>query len=185
MPTDLGDKFSSINNQLYTAHQTTDEAQLARGFWWFNDVDCTLTQNGITVGLTRTECWLLSLLAFSSERVISKEVLEPLYDPSMIYDNGASRIGKGLHWQIKCIKQQLARHYRKYGRAGGVLLLDLKKFFPYAPHSIIYQRHQRYILNPDFRRIADTIIDTAPGEFPAAVKLLVLISAVHCHQMTA
>ncbi len=35
-----------------------------------------------------------------------------------------------------------------------------------APHSIIYQRHQRYILNPDFRRIADTIIDTAPGEFP-------------------
>ena len=31
---------------------------------------------------------------------------------------------------------------------------------------IIYQRHQRYIPNPDFRRIADTIIDTAPGEFP-------------------
>lgn len=58
-------------------------------------------------------------------KVISKEVLEPLYDPSMIYDNGASRIGKGLHWQIKRIKQQLARHYRKYGRAGGVLLLDL------------------------------------------------------------
>ena len=79
-------------------------------------------------------------------KVISKEVLEPLYDPSMIYDNGASRIGKGLHWQIKRIKQQLARHYRRYGRAGGVLLLDLKKFFPYAPHSII--------------------IDTAPGEFP-------------------
>lgn len=76
-------------------------------------------------------------------KVISKEVLEPLYDPSMIYDNGASRIGKGLHWQIKRIKQQLARHYRRYGRAGGVLLLDLKKFFPYAPHSIIYQRHQR------------------------------------------
>lgn len=44
-------------------------------------------------------------------KVISKEVLEPLYDPSMIYDNGASRIGKGLHWQIKRIKQQLARPY--------------------------------------------------------------------------
>ena len=28
------------------------------------------------------------------------------------------------------------------------------------------QRRQRYIPNPDFRRIADTIIDTAPGEFP-------------------
>lgn len=28
-------------------------------------------------------------------KVISKEVLEPLYDPSMIYDNGASRICTG------------------------------------------------------------------------------------------
>ena len=105
-----------------------------------------------------------------SERVVRRSActnaLVPILSSNLIYDNGASRIGKGLHWQIKRIKQQLARHYRKYGRAGGVLLLDLKKFFPYAPHSIIYQRHQRYILNPDFRRIADTIIDTAPGEFP-------------------
>ena len=43
---------------------------------------------------------------------------------------------------------------------------DLNATVTHAPHSIIYQRHQRYILNPDFRRIADTIIDTAPGEFP-------------------
>lgn len=46
-------------------------------------------------------------------KVLSKEVLEPLYGPSMIYDNGASRTGKGLHWQYKRIKQMLARHYRK------------------------------------------------------------------------
>ena len=43
---------------------------------------------------------------------------------------------------------------------------DLNATVTHAPRSIIYQRHQRYILNPDFRRIADTIIDTAPGEFP-------------------
>ena len=99
-------------------------------------------------------------------KVLSKEVLVPLYSPSLIYDNGASREGKGLHWQYKRIKQQLARHYRKYGRAGGVLLLDLKKFFPYAPQSIIYQRHQQLILNDDLRCLADSIVKSAPSSIP-------------------
>ena len=99
-------------------------------------------------------------------KVLSKEVLEPLYGPSMIYDNGASRTGKGLHWQYKRIKQMLARHYRKYGRAGGVLLIDLKQYFPFASHDLIYQRHRQIILNDDLRWLADTIIKSAPGNIP-------------------
>lgn len=99
-------------------------------------------------------------------KVLSKEVLAPLYEPSMIYDNGASREGKGLHWQYKRIKQQLARHYRKYGRAGGVLLLDLKKFFPNALHSLIYQRHQQFIPNDDLRWLADSVVRNAPVSIP-------------------
>lgn len=99
-------------------------------------------------------------------KVLSKEVLAPLYEPSMIYDNGASREGKGLHWQYKRIKQQLARHYRKYGRAGGVLLLDLKKFFPNALHSLIYQRHQQFIPNDDLRWLADSVVRNAPLSVP-------------------
>lgn len=99
-------------------------------------------------------------------KVLSKEVLVPLYEPSMICDNGASRTGKGLHWQYKRIKQQLARHYRKYGREGGVLLLDLKKFFPYAPRNLIFQRHRQLILNDDLRWLADAVIQSAPETIP-------------------
>lgn len=40
-------------------------------------------------------------------KTLCNEVLIPLYSPSMIYDNGASQKGKGLHWQFKRIKQQL------------------------------------------------------------------------------
>lgn len=99
-------------------------------------------------------------------KVLSKEVLAPLYEPSMIHDNGASREGKGLHWQYRRIKQQLARHYRKYGRAGGVLLLDLKKFFPNALHSLIYQRHRQFIPNDDLRWLADSVVRNAPLSVP-------------------
>lgn len=49
-------------------------------------------------------------------KTLCNEVLIPLYSPSMIYDNGASQKGKGLHWQFKRIKQQLGWHYRRYGR---------------------------------------------------------------------
>ena len=75
------------------------------------------------------------------EKNHSNEVLVPLYTPGMIYDNGASRRGMGLHHCFKRIKQQLAWHFRRHGREGAVLLLDLKKFFPFAPHQTIYQRH--------------------------------------------
>lgn len=99
-------------------------------------------------------------------KVHSNEVLIPLYEPSMIYDNGASRRGMGLHWQFRRIKDQLHWHYRRWGRQGGVLLMDLKSFFPNAPHWTIYQRHQELILNPDLRRVADLIISSSPCPTP-------------------
>ena len=100
------------------------------------------------------------------EKNHSNEVLVPLYTPSMIYDNGASRKGMGLHHCFKRLKQHLAWHFRRYGREGAVLLLDLKKFFPFAPHQTIYQRHKQLILNPDLRQIADAIIQNSPCPTP-------------------
>ena len=94
------------------------------------------------------------------------EVLIPLYGPSMIYDNGASQIGKGLHWHFMRLKEHLHWHYRRYGRAGGVLLMDLKSFFPSAPHASIYHRHQKYITRADLRQIPDMIIQTSPCPMP-------------------
>lgn len=94
------------------------------------------------------------------------EILLPLYGPSMIYDNGASQIGKGLHWHFGRIKEQLHWHYRRFGRTGGVLLLDLKSFFPSAPHAAIYQRHQRYIAREDLRTVPDLVIRYSPCPTP-------------------
>lgn len=94
------------------------------------------------------------------------EVLVPLYGPSMIYDNGASQKNKGLHWQFERLKNHLHWHYRRFGRTGGILLLDLKQFFPSAPHRTIYQRHQNLILNPDLRLVADTIVQQSPCPVP-------------------
>ena len=100
------------------------------------------------------------------QKAISKEVLVPLYTPGLIYDNYASREGMGLHFAFRRVKEMLHWYYRRYGRNGGVILLDLKKFFPSARRELIYQRHQQLILNPTLRSIADTVIDTAPCTAP-------------------
>lgn len=73
---------------------------------------------------------------------------------------------KGLHWHYRRLKEQLHRHYRRYGREGAVLLIDLKGFFPNAPHALLYQRHRELILNPDLQRIADTVIQHSPCPTP-------------------
>lgn len=99
-------------------------------------------------------------------KTLCNEVLVPLYTPSMIYDNGASQKGKGLHWHYMRLKQHLLWHYRRYGREGAVLQIDLKKYFPNAPHALIYQRHEQLILDPQLRALADKIIQFSPCPMP-------------------
>lgn len=91
-------------------------------------------------------------------KVITSHILYPLYEPSMIYDNGASQQGKGLHFSFRRLKEELHRHYRKYGREGHIVLIDLKSFFPSADHSALFRRHDEYILDGRIRNLCDQVI---------------------------
>ena len=99
-------------------------------------------------------------------KVESNKVLIPLYTPSMIHDNGASQKNKGLHWHFHRMKEQLGWHYRRYGRSGGILLLDLKSFFPSANRSIIYERHKQMMFDDRVRAFADAVVTYAPSTTP-------------------
>ena len=48
-------------------------------------------------------------------KVISNEILLPIYTLHMIYDNGASTKGKGFGFAIKRVKSKLKKWNRKYG----------------------------------------------------------------------
>lgn len=96
-------------------------------------------------------------------KTLTKNVLAPLYGPGMIYDNGASQKDKGLHFHYRRLAEQLRWHYRRHGREGAVFLMDFHHFFPSAPHSVIYERHERLILTPEIREIADAVVASMPG----------------------
>ena len=82
----------------------------------------------------------------------------------MIYRNGASQRGKGLHFHHEELKKILRDHYRKHGQEGYVVLMDLKQFFPSAPHAEIYERHRRLILDNEIRAVADMVVASVPGK---------------------
>lgn len=74
-----------------------------------------------------------------SERVIKKSYCEnalvPAVVPSLIANNYANVKGRGTHFAIRTIKEQLARHYRKYGSDGYILLVDLSNYFGSIDHA--------------------------------------------------
>jgi hypothetical protein len=80
-----------------------------------------------------------------SERIVQKclcnQVLVPILSNSLIYDNGASIKGKGVHFAIKRFIAHLSMFYRKnnHSNKGYALLIDFSKFFDNIDHSILFE----------------------------------------------
>lgn len=96
-------------------------------------------------------------------KVFTQRVLLPLYQPSMIYNNGASLRGKGFEFSKRELRNELRWHFRRYGREGWIILIDFKQFFPSVDHAEIKKRHDKYLLNRELHDLANDIVDTVPG----------------------
>lgn len=97
-------------------------------------------------------------------KTLTRGALLPLYLPDMIHKNGASLPGKGFHFMLHALCDDLRWHFRRYGREGTVILMDFKKFFPSVPHATVYKRHERILKHPNIKALADQIVRTVPGE---------------------
>ena len=99
-----------------------------------------------------------------SERIVQKclcdEVLVPLLSRSLIYDNGASVKGKGVHFAIHRFITHLAKFYRhnNYSNDGYALLIDFSKFFDNIDHKILFALLGRKIHDPRVRELTRNFI---------------------------
>ena len=96
-------------------------------------------------------------------KVYTQKVLLPIYLPSMIYNNGASLPGKGFEFSKRELRKDLRWHFRHYGRAGNIILIDFKRFCPSVSHAEIFKRHEALILNRELRQVGDDVVNTVPG----------------------
>lgn len=91
-------------------------------------------------------------------KLFTRDVLLPIYMPSMIHNNGASLPGKGFDFSRRMLEKELRWHYRRYGREGKIILMDFRQFFPTVSHEELYKRHKRMIIDGDMRKFADDIV---------------------------
>lgn len=96
-------------------------------------------------------------------KLYTQKVLLPLYLPSMIWNNGASLRGKGFEFSKHELREDLRYHFRRYGREGGIVLIDFTQYFPSASHEVIFERHRKFLLNDGVRKVGDDIVNTVPS----------------------
>ena len=87
-------------------------------------------------------------------------LVEPIFDRSMIFDTYACRQGKGTHAAVTRA-QQFSRRY------GFVLKCDVRKYFHSLDHEVLKAILARKLKDPKLLRLLDVIIDhPVPGQAP-------------------
>lgn len=101
------------------------------------------------------------------QHCLCDEILAPLLDKRLIYDNAACRLGKGTHFAIRRVTHFLQDHYRKHGAAGYFLKCDIRKFFDNIDHDVLKKKIGKVIRDKHILALLYQIIDSyekAPGK---------------------
>lgn len=101
------------------------------------------------------------------QHCLCDEILAPILDKKLIYDNAACRIGKGTHFAIDRVSKFLHDFYTKHGTCGYFLKCDIRKFFDNIDHGILKQKLSKAIDDKHILTLLYQIIDgfeAAPGK---------------------
>ena len=94
------------------------------------------------------------------QRSLCENVLDPILQPKLIHDNGASVEGKGIAFTRRRLVNHLAKFIRKHGTNGYILKIDFSKFFDNIDHDIAINALRKHIDDPD-------VLDVTRGFFDA------------------
>lgn len=89
-------------------------------------------------------------------KILSNEIIDPIYRCHLIYDNGASIKNKGFKFSINRLNRKLYSWYLKNRLNGYLVLIDFSKFFENCSHEVIHDIHNKYIIN---KRVIKVIED--------------------------
>ena len=89
------------------------------------------------------------------QRSLSDNALVPLLSRSLIYDNGASINGKGIHFAINRCEKHLKDFYRENGfsNKGWILQIDFTGYFDHIQHEPIKQMINKTFKDERLRRL--------------------------------
>lgn len=94
------------------------------------------------------------------QHCLCDEVLEPLFEKRLIYDNAACRKGKGTLFAVNRLSLFLRKFYRIHGNNGYFLKCDVRKFFDSIGHDQLKAILRRIIQDRSIYALCEMIIDS-------------------------
>lgn len=97
------------------------------------------------------------------DRVIQRALcdqLNPIVEPYLIYDNGASVKNKGIDFARKRIENHLHKYYRKFGNQGYALVIDFSKFYDNIVHKPLMDMYREIIDDEDIINLISHLVDS-------------------------
>ncbi len=108
---------------------------------------------------------LIAALPFT-DRVVHHalcNIIEPIFERSMIHDSYACRVGQGVLSGVKRTTRFIRDAHRRWGKVY-CLKADIKKYFPSIDHEALKIIIRRRIACPETLNLIDTIIDSTGDE---------------------
>lgn len=97
------------------------------------------------------------------QRSLNDVAIYPVMSKSFIYDNAACQKGKGTDFARSRFKCHMQRFFRKHGRNGYVLKLDIKGYYPNMRHDAVKTKFKKH-LDRNVYEMAEKILDGFPGD---------------------
>ena len=81
------------------------------------------------------------------QHALCDNVLAPVLERRLIYDNAACRVGKGTHFSLDRLEGFMRKHARTHGTRGWFLKCDVARFFDSIRHDALKERLARLPLD--------------------------------------
>ena len=98
-------------------------------------------------------------------------VLGPVLEPRLIFDNAACRKGKGTHFALDRLEMFLREYFREHGATGWFLKCDVHHFFASIDHARLKRLLLRLPLDEGTYRLLCLIIDSHEDSFGSGLPL--------------
>jgi len=143
-------EMNILRNIAETVKMLESGVSVARGFMEFD-----LTERGKTRHIRSVHV---------SERVVQKclcdRVLVPMLSRFLIYDNGASMKGKGVHFSARRLTTHMAKYFRKNGTNDGYCLqIDFSKYFDRIVHRHLFDMIGKHVRDERVLRLLHDFVD--------------------------
>ena len=97
------------------------------------------------------------------QHCLSDEILHPRLENEFIKTNYAGQVGKGTHFGMDCLKEQMLDFYKQHGLNGWILKCDIEKFFYQIDHEILKDIVDYYFKDEYTKWLNYVFIDSSDG----------------------